>query len=172
MGCVRLDRWFFLISDASKFLWGISPWSNFHARHQLEVIFEKKKRPAIAKKLPFWYKLNRLQEFLAEQGSNVPSLIHGGINMRQDAKKSAERSWTNVVRGFGKVILIGGMVAATAGAGGSFSFNICPTCGSNLRTQDLPGQVEEIDKQPRTEADTNVLKSDVSPLPKSVQRAP
>jgi len=88
--------------------------------------------------------------------------------MRQGAKKGGW-SWASVIPRVGKMILIGVVVTATAGAAGSFSLNICPGCNTNLRPQ-------EYDKQPEPEAITVkpnvILPGDVSPMPKGVQRTP
>jgi hypothetical protein len=87
--------------------------------------------------------------------------------MWHDGKKAGARAWTHTAQRVGKVILIVIVVIATAGAAGSFSLNICPACGTNLRPdENMQQEPEAIAVKP------NVNPDEVPQLRKSVQRTP
>jgi hypothetical protein len=96
-------------------------------------------------------------------------MVHGGIVMRQEAKRGGWRG-IRLTRVLGLFSLTAGIVTATAAAAGSFLFSICPLCAP-YRLNEITPKPGEQEKQPEPEGKSRVQQSELPSLRQGLRRA-
>ena len=92
--------------------------------------------------------------------------------MRQESNRLKRGFGADVGRGVVKAFLAAVFLAATVGAGGSFSFNICASCAPYRLEEQKAEPAYPQDKKPTSEGKADVSPSDLPPVPEGVRRAP
>jgi hypothetical protein len=100
------------------------------------------------------------------ESRDTSSQVQGGIGMPKKPNRLTRWFPIDVGRSLLKVFLVAVLVAATAGAGGSFSFNICPSCAPYRLDEPM---VEEKDQKPKSEANSNVSEADLPPMQQNLR---